>query len=411
MKKRLVISTLLILILYSTDAQQSLDISGYARNYTGVLTADPNNLAQLENTLNLVFQAKNENSGFKVKPYLYQYFEGGIKFGLREAYIDLFLKNLDIRVGKQQIIWGKADGVFITDIVSPKDLSEFLLPEFEEIRQGVTSLKLNFYKGDNQFEIVFVPGFSPTKLPDYSSIWYPAITFPITPVYDNSTSVKEMNLANTELFGRYSFISSHIDFEVVAGHFYYDDPTMHLQKTIDPATMQLTNLVVRPDYHKVNMLGGSFNIPIKEIVFRGEAAYYNGRFFQSSNPIHTDATIEKNNLHYLVGIDYTFKGIKLSSQFIQEYILDYETGMVNEEFENTMTVLAKKDFFREKLWVEVFSYIGLNDQDALVRPKITYSFSDGIELQLGANLFYGDSGKFGQYDKNDMIFTKIKYSF
>lgn len=411
MNTKLFLAIILVISILPAKAQENIKFSGYARNYMGVLTAEPNQFATLENSLNLVLSKKNEKSSLYFNPYLYQYYDGEIKLGLREAYIDLFMKNFDLRLGKQQIIWGKADGVFITDIVSPKDLSEFLLPEFEEIRTGVTSMKLNFYKGNNQFELVYVPKFTPTKLPAQTSIWYPTMSFPVVPTYDYSTSQKEVNLENSEVFARYSFISSNIDFELVGGHFLYDDPAMHLTKTIDTATMQIKNLVVRPDYHRVNMFGGSFNLPIKSVVLRGEGAFYDGRFFQTSDPMHKDATIEKNNLHYLVGLDYTFKGIKLSAQFIQEYILEYETGIYNEEFENTMTFLAKKDFLREKLWVEVFSYIGLNDNDALLRPKITYSFSDGVELQLGANLFFGEEGKFGQYDDNDMIFTKVKYSF
>ena len=43
---------------------------------------------------------------------------------------------LALSLGKQQVVWGKADGVFITDIVSPLNLTEFLLPDFDEIRTG-----------------------------------------------------------------------------------------------------------------------------------------------------------------------------------------------------------------------------------------------------------------------------------
>jgi hypothetical protein len=53
----------------------------------------------------------------------------------------------------------------------------------------------------------------------------------------------------------------------------------------------------------------------------------------------------------------------------------------------------------------------LNEGDALIRPKVTYDFVDGFQIMLGANLFVGDEGQFGRYDKNDMIYTKLKYSF
>ena len=67
---------------------------------------------------------------------------------------------------------------------------------------------------------------------------------------------------------------------------------------------------------------------------------------------------------------------------------------------------------RETLHLELFSYIGLSDSDALIRPKISYDFDDSFSLLFGANIFVGDEGgQFGQYRDNSMIYTKIKYSF
>ena len=61
--------------------------------------------------------------------------------------------------------------------------------------------------------------------------------------------------------------------------------------------------------------------------------------------------------------------------------------------------------------IELFSYMGLNNQDALIRPKITYDLADGFEILVGANVFAGGEGRFGQYNDNDMIYSKVKYSF
>jgi len=53
---------------------------------------------------------------------------------LREAYIDIYGNWLDLRLGKQQVVWGKTDGYFINDIVNPLDLSYFILQDFDDIR-------------------------------------------------------------------------------------------------------------------------------------------------------------------------------------------------------------------------------------------------------------------------------------
>ena len=412
MKNKILITVfLLTLFIVPAKSQEQVNLSGFLRNYTGVLTGQGNEFSILQNTFDFNLETKGSRTALKVNPYLYHYSDRKLELGLREAYLDLYFNHFDLRVGKQQIIYGKAEGVFITDVVSPKDLREFLLPEFDEIRMGVTAAKLNFYKGNNTFELVWVPVFTPTQLPEEGSIWRPAMPFPVTPSFDLSTKEVNPELENSELFLRYSAMSPGIDFELVGGYFYDDDPINHITRQVDPETMMLTGLIARPEHHRLAMGGGSFSTQIGPFLLRGEAGFYNGKYFQTSTPSVANGIIEKDYLHYMAGIDYNLAGVTLTAQFIQEYILDYEEGIMNEEFENTMTFLAKKDFLREKLWIELFSYVGINRGDGLIRPKITYSFADGFDIQLGANIFTGTEGRFGQFNDNDMVYTKLKYSF
>lgn len=407
------LTSLAIMVLAFTNAQaQGVDISGFARNYTGVLIENPNDFSIVQNTLNLNFEHRTDKVGFKVNPILYHYFDRDLDFRLREAYVDTYFPGFDLRIGKQQIIYGKAEGVFITDLVSPKDLSEFLLPDFDEIRMGVTAVKLNYYFGMSNLEAVWIPVFSPTRMPVEGSIWRPVMDFPVQPVFDFSNSEVKPSLKNSEFFIRYAAMTSKIDFELVGGYHWSDDPVNHLAKIIDPLSMQLSGLDARPEYHRQGMFGGSLSTTLGGFVLRTEAAYNTGRYFQTSLATATDATIEKDYLHYMAGLDYSLAGVKLSAQFIQEFIAAYDNGITQEEFESTMTILAAKDFFREKLWVELFAYAGLNKGDALIRPKIRYDLADGFDVQLGANIFVGDDeGRFGQYKNNSMLYWKVKYSF
>ena len=180
----------LSIILISTRLNaQSLNLTGYARNYTGVLLKGDNEYSIIENTFNLNFEYSKDKVAFKVNSYLYHYFDKDLELGLREAYLDIYFNSIDIRVGKQQIIWGKADGVFITDIVSPKDLREFLLPDFDEIRIGITAVKADYYLGNNTVELVWIPVFTPTRMPEENSIWSVTPDFPIQPTFDYSEKI------------------------------------------------------------------------------------------------------------------------------------------------------------------------------------------------------------------------------
>jgi len=412
--KKIIIFTI-ISIFFIEGYAQNADFTGYVRNYTGVLY-NTGDLSILQNTFNLDVSKTGEKIGFKVNPMLYHYWADSLDLRLREIYVDLFFKNFDIRVGKQQIVWGKADGVFITDVVSPLNLSEFLLPDFDEIRTGVNAVKLDYYIGNNTLEAILIPQFTPVGLPKQGSIWYIQPVFPAPATFDWSKSKITPSLENSEFFAKYSVVTSAIDFEIMGGYTWDDYPTMHVQKqfAVNPATHQpyLAGLDITPEYHRLYLGGGSFSTEIKGVVLRGEGAYYNGKYFQTTDPTATDALVQKDYLHYLAGLDFNVGNVKLSSQFIQEYILNYEDSITNNEFQNTMTFLARYDTPNDLLHFELFSYIGLTDGDALIRPKITYDFDDSFSILLGSNIFVGDrDGRFGQYQDNSMLYVKLKYSF
>ncbi|MBT3303476.1 MAG: hypothetical protein HOD63_09430 [Bacteroidetes bacterium] len=405
---------LLVAISFSYIAKsQNTEISGFVRNYTGVLL-ETGDFSILQNTLDLNFEKTGGKAAFKANPMLYHYDNNKLDLRLRELYMDLYFDNFDLRIGQQQIVWGKADGAFITDIVSPLNLTEFLLPDFDEIRTGVLATKLDYYIGNHTFEVIWMPLFTPTEIPQAGSIWHVQPEFPIVPTFDWSKSSMTPNLENSELFVKYSAMTSKIDFELMGGYTWDDNPSMHIEKIIDMSTGKpvLTGLNITPEHHRLLIGGGSFSSEIKGVVLRGEAAYYNGKYFQTEDPFANDALVQKDYIHYLTGVDFSIKGVKFSSQFIQEVVLDYDEKMQKTEIENTMTFLARYDLLRETLHLELFSYIGLTNQDALIRPKITYDFDDGFSILLGSNIFVGDDkGRFGQYADNSMIYTKIKYSF
>ena len=412
MRTRGLILILLIIAGQFTMAQNP-EISGFVRNYTGALY-DNGDFAILQNTLNLNITKSGDKIAFKANPMLYHYNTDSLDLRLRELYLDLYFNNFDLRIGKQQIVWGKADGVFITDVVSPLNLSEFLLPDFDEIRIGINAVKFDYYIGNNTFEVIWLPNFSPTEKPGENSIWYIQPEFPVTPTFDWSNSKIEPSLENSEIFVKYSALTSKIDFELMSGYTWDDYPAMHIDKQVDMSSGSpvLTGLNITPEHHRLYLGGGSFSTEIKGIVLRGEAAYYNGKYFQTEDPLAIGALVQKDYLHYLIGLDYSIGNIKFSTQFIQKVILDYDKNMQNEEIENTMTFLARYDLLRETLHLELFSYIGLTNGDALIRPKITYDFDDSFSILLGSNIFIGDNeGRFGQYKDNSMGYVKLKYSF
>ena len=65
---------------------------------------------------------------------------------IRETFVALSSGDWDFRLGRQNIIWGEMIGLFFADVVSAKDLREFVLPDFDYLfltaREGCTKTLL-----------------------------------------------------------------------------------------------------------------------------------------------------------------------------------------------------------------------------------------------------------------------------
>ena len=403
------------LLLTQISFAQNVGFSGYLRNYTGMLAGNGStDFIIMQNTFNLNFEARLDNSYFKVNPMIYHDNADSLSFRLREAFMDLYFDSFDIRAGIQQIVWGKADGVFITDIVSPKNLFQFLLPEFDEIRIGVIGGKFDYYVGDNTFELVWLPVFTPTKYADPNSAWQVKPTYPVEPIFDYTKLDVNPSLENSEVFFKYSALTEYIDFELMGGYMWDDDPTLFM--SFVPNGTGGMDLVVTPEHQRLSLAGGSFSTTLGPFVFRGEAAYYFGKYFNTITPQIDRGVTQKDYIHYMLGVDFTLWDINISSQFIQKAIMDYDpiiksNPFFKDQYNNMMTFLARYSMLNETLDLEFFMYYDFEYDDALLRPRVLYDFSDSINLQLGFNIFTGTEGQFGQFDENDMIYGKIYYNF
>lgn len=67
---------------------------------------------------------------------------------LRELYLDTVVGPVDLRLGKQQVVWGTADGIKLLDILNPTDWREFVQNTMEDSRIPVWMANVETAVGD-----------------------------------------------------------------------------------------------------------------------------------------------------------------------------------------------------------------------------------------------------------------------
>ena len=92
--------------------------------------------------LNLIYDAAAE-SGYKSHKNYSQ------NDWFRELYVDTTAGGWDLRLGKQQVVWGTADGIKLLDIINPTDYRELVQNTMEDARIPVWMLNAERNVGEN----------------------------------------------------------------------------------------------------------------------------------------------------------------------------------------------------------------------------------------------------------------------
>lgn len=320
-------------------------------------------------------------------------------FQLREAYFDYREDHWGIRLGRQLVIWGAADGIRITDVVSPMDMTEFLAQDYDDIRMPVNALRGFLYNETFKLELLAIPFFEGFKLPiqptnPWSLLANQSMPMPIR--WQEEGSHPAFTLKNVEYGGRLSATLPGIDFSFSALHTWNKRPVINQL----PGSNEI---LLRPEYFRMGFVGADISKPLEEFVLRGEVAYNIDKHFVREQGCNT--------IHWLIGADwYAPNDWILMAQISCEHLLNPPVGLTSKQ-DFIATLHLSKKLFSNTLQLSNFTYLDLDGMSWFSRFSVDYALSDQIHLMAGYDWFHGDKGYFGLFQKNSEGWVKAKYSF
>jgi hypothetical protein len=411
-----------LFLMLGVSLQAQMEFSGFYQNWMAVRAAEENDIMLIRNRVRLDGNLYGETvGGYFSVDVLNDGTSGEYDFetSLREAYVDLFFSNVEFRLGKQQVVWGKADGVFINDIVCPLDMSMFLLQDFDNIRMGLPMAKANLYLGNWMLEGLWIPKFEPWQFAEAGSDWEFTLSVPPDTVWDlipnvihlNDEELPENSLENSEFGLKLSTFLLGADISLLYLDGYADHPSIQVVDTTitgSPIPTQI-DTYLSPTYYRSPMYGLNFSRPVFTTVIRGELGYFADRRFSNVNM----QNFTSDYFSGMMGLDFTGPlGSSISFQAIHRQIMDYKSGMVDDKTEQMATATISGSFLRETVIASVLGLADVNEDAGLGRLDISYAWSDALRISLGGFLLWGNEDTlFGQFDVNDNIYLKIKYSF
>lgn len=332
------------------------------------------------------------------------------EFALRENYLDVSAGDFDFRLGRQHVVWGEMVGVFVADVVSARDMREFILPEFEVLRIPQWALRAEYAKDDMHGELLWIPA------PSFDEIGKPGADFYPFPMPGPGGLVvggedrPARKLANSNYGLRLSTLKNGWD---VSGFYYHSldvSPTFHRQETIGAPAAPV--FVYQARHDPIDQYGGTLAKDLGTAVLKAEAVYTRGRQFNVARLEPADGLVGLRTLDYALGLDFSLPAeTRLNVQYFERVYTDYDPGILQSRRESGVALLLNGKP-APKVEAQVMLIHSLNRSDWLFRPRVAWNFERNWRLMVGIDVFGGPpNGLFGRFDNNDRVYAEVRYSF
>ncbi|MGR9091776.1 MAG: DUF1302 family protein [Gammaproteobacteria bacterium] len=332
---------------------------------------------------------------------------------LREFYVGGPVGDAYVRLGKQQVVWGEADGLKVLDVVNPQSFREFILPEFDDSRIPLWSLSAELPLNDDvSLEVVWVPDETYHDIPDTDSAF--ALTSPRfvpqavpgVPVTVFEADKPNDFFADSDAGARLTAFVGGWQFSLNYFYHYLDIPV--LRRSVGAGVVS-----VIPEYERSHLIGGSFNNAFGDFVLRGEVVYLTDEYFLTSDRRDADGIHASGEVSYVIGLDWTgLRDTFISGQVFQSVMLDHAPGVVQDQVDSIATLYIRRSFANARFHASSLLIQSINDGDGVVEAEITWEWRSNIELFLGADIFYGKKkGVFGEFGRRDRIRFGVEVGF
>ena len=331
---------------------------------------------------------------------------------LREAYIDTEIGNTFLRIGKQQVVWGQADGLKVLDVLNPQSFREFILDDFDDSRIALWTVNAEIPIGGAFLQLLWIPDQTYDDIPEAGATF--AFTSPqIIPELPagipitNSTFEKPSRFfADSDVGTKLAWFVDGWDLSLNYAYHYSDRPVVRHR-------ISSAGISIKQNYERSHLLGGTASNVFGDITIRGEFGYSSDRFYLTTAQTDDHGVISTGEFTYVLGLDYQgWTDWFISTQLFQSVVTTSATGMIRDKVDTTVTLLVQRDFLNESIQAEALLIQNLNQGDGLLQASLEYEWSTNIRLKLGADIFYGNSnGLFGQFKQKDRISMGVEVGF
>jgi len=311
---------------------------------------------------------------------------------LFDAYVEgSIAESLDIKAGRQVVVWGRSDTIRITDVLNPLDNRRPGMVDIEDLRLPVGIVKADYFLGNWRVTPMAIVEQRYSKNPAFGSAFNPMQNPHIL-----ASNTDDITYALS-----------------VGGEFSGWDINFYAAKLYDDAGYIKMGTKPTLIHDKITMFGTAFNILSGAWLLKSELAYFDGLKYTSTQEK------EFSRFDGLVGLEYkgiadTLISYDISLRHIDSYtplLLNERIALKKDTYQHAFRISS--DFMNATLTANyLISLYGEKlDEGGFQRAWIKYELAESLNLNAGVVDYIGGSTLFDSIKNNDMVFADISYSF
>lgn len=411
--------------LQPTPQKKGARITGYVQSELAYTTTSPSHRSKFRHTLELGADGsrgpriKWKVSGRVAYDAVYDlddYYPDAVKNDqrfeatVRETYADVSLGDWDLRLGRQHVVWGEMVGLFFADVVSAKDLREFVLRDFDQLRIPQWAARAEYFRGDFHGELLWIPYMTYDEIGVPGAEFYP---FPPQPPAGHDFVILDENQPHGGAWQAYGARVSYVQAGWDTALFYYDAPDASPTFFRTIVGGPTPAYVYEPDHDRIRQWGATVSKDFDMMVFKGELIFTQDRWFNVTDPADADGVVRQDHLDYVVGLEYSLPGSsRFNVQLYQRWYPDHVDTMLPEEFESGYSVYATTRWPTSSVEPQLLYIQSINRKDWMLRPRVVWELDRNWRLSGGADLLGGSQfGLFGRYADKDRVYAELRYMF
>lgn len=319
---------------------------------------------------------------------------------LREFVLSRRTRVSTLKLGRQQVIWGKADGIRLLDLVNPLDQREFLLEDFTDSRIPLWMVNAELFRGDHAFQLLVIPDLTFDRVPAPGAEFFPLpelLAAPVQLVVRDLEKPESSEPRNWEYGFRWSGLVGRLDFTLNALYGWNNSPIPSPRLT--PSGIEVT---LRP--RRSRLLGASGDLPVGPTILRFEATYTPDDPREVAT-VHGLGSFGRQQVwRQVLGLDWIRNNWLISPQWFEERVIDPDPDLSDDHHRTFISLLVRRAFRQDRLTFQTFYVYGFEHGDEWFSPRLSYQLFGRLELALGVDFLDGEPrGVFGRFDGRDRI--------